>query len=63
MSLRTSLDMVEAFRYKLRKFSVNMEGPADIYCVNNSVVENSSVTESVLNKRHNDICHHNFREA
>ena len=32
-------------------------------CDSNSVVTNSSVPTSVLNKRHNAICNHRVREA
>ena len=49
MALRIYTEMVEALMYKLRKFGVNLEGPAEIYCDNNSVVTNFSVTASVLN--------------
>ena len=55
--------MVEALMYKLSTFGVNLEGPAEVYCDNKSLVTNSSVTASVLNKRHNAICYHRVREA
>ena len=55
--------MVEALRYKLRTFGINMWGPSEVYCDNNSVVTNSSVPASVLNKRHNATCYHRVREA
>ena len=55
--------MVEALRYKLRKFGVRLEGPEEVYCDNKSVATNSSVTSSVLNKRHNAIYYHIVREA
>ena len=53
MALRIYTEMVEALMYKLRKFGVNLEGPAEIYCDNNSVVTNFSVTASVLNRGKN----------
>ena len=43
-------EMVEALRYNLRTFGVNLEGPSEVYCDNKSVVKNSSVPVSVLNK-------------
>ena len=55
--------MVEALRYKLRCFGVPIDGPYDVFCDNRSVVTNSSVPASVLNKRHNAICYHRVREA
>ena len=42
-------DMVEAFRYKLTKFGVNLEVPKEVYYDKKSVAKNSSVPASVLN--------------
>ena len=50
VALRIYTEVVEALRYKLRTFGVNLEGPAEVYCDNKSVVKNSSVPVSVLNK-------------
>ena len=55
--------MIEALRYKLRCFGVPVEEACDVMCDNRSVVTNSSVPTSVLNKRHNAICYHRIREA
>ena len=40
-----------------------MEGPADVLCDIRSVVTNSIVPTSMLNKRHNAICYHRVRKA
>jgi len=63
IALRICTEMVEALRYKLRCFEVPIEGSCDVLCDNKSVVTNSSVPTSVLNKRHNAICYHRVREA
>ena len=63
MALIIATEMVEALRYKLRTFVINMEGPVEIYCDKNSVVTKSSVPQSVLNKRHNTIYYHRVRES
>jgi len=63
IALRICTEIVEALRYKLRCFGVPVEGPCDVLCDNHSVVTNSSVPTSVLNKRHNAICYHRVREA
>ena len=55
--------MVEAPRYKLRTFGVNLEGPSELYRDNKSVVTNSNVPASGQNKIHNDICYHRVRES
>jgi len=63
IALRICTEMVEALRYKLRCFGVPVEGPTDLLCDNQSVVTNSSVPTSVLNKRPNAIWYHRVREA
>ena len=55
--------MIEALRYKPIYFGIPVEGPAEVFCENMSVVNNSSIPTSDLNKRHNDICHHMVRKA
>jgi len=44
-------------------FGVPVEGAVDVLCDNRSIVVNSSVPTSVLNKRHSAICYHRVREA
>ena len=63
IALRICTEMIETTRYKLRCFGVPIEGPCEVYCDNRSVVTNSRVPTSVLNKRHNAICYHRVREA
>ena len=55
--------MLEGLRYKLRMFGVPIDGPADAFCDNQPVVTNVSITSYVLNKKHNSIFYHRFREA
>ena len=55
--------MTEALSYKLVKFVVNLEGLVEVYCDNKSVVKNSSVPVSVLNKIHNAICYNRVIES
>ena len=55
--------MIEYLRYKLRCFGIPVEGPAEVFCDNMSVVKNSSIPTSVLNKRNNYIYYHRVREA
>ena len=55
--------MIEALRYKLRCFGIPVKGPAEVFFDNMSVVKNSSIPTSALNKRHNVICYRRVREA
>ena len=63
VDIRIYTDMIEALRYKLRCFGIPVEGPAEVFCYNMSVVNNSSIPTSVLNKRHKYICYHRIREG
>jgi hypothetical protein len=44
-------------------FGIPIEGPANIYCDNISMVDNSSKSESTLKKKHNAIAYHKVRES
>ena len=44
-------------------FGVPMDGPTDVLCDNKSVVTNSSVLDSSLNKKHCSIAYHDVRWA
>ena len=55
--------MIEGLRYKLRMFRVPIDGPSDVFFDNQSVVSNVSIPSYVLNKKHNSICYHRFREG
>jgi hypothetical protein len=50
VALRIATEQVEALRYKLRMFGVPVDGPGDIYCDNQSVVDSSSLPERTLQK-------------
>ena len=53
----------EALRYKLRCFGIPVEGPAEVFCDNISVVKNLIIPTTALDKRHNYIYYHRVREA
>ena len=63
VALRIATEMIEALRYKLRCFRIPVGVPAEVFFDNMSVVNNSSIPTSALNKRHNAICYHSVREA
>jgi hypothetical protein len=62
-ALRTAIELLKGLRYKLRMLGVPLDGHAHIRVDNNSVVNNTSVPESVLKKKCNAISYHYVREA
>jgi hypothetical protein len=44
-------------------FGIPLDGPANVFCDNNSVVINSTILTSTLKKKHNSIAYHRVREA
>ena len=63
VALKTAVEMVEGMNHKLRMMGVPLDGPANVFCDNESVVKNSTKPESTLKKRHNAIAYHRCREA
>ena len=61
LALKTCFENIVALRYKLRMFGVPIDGETKILCDNQSVVNNSSKIESVLNKKHSSIAYHMVR--
>ena len=51
-------ELITSFWYKLRMFGIPLEGPANVFCDNEAVYQNSSFVESQLKQKHNSICHH-----
>ena len=44
-------------------FGIPIDGPANVFCDNKSIVTNASVPTSTLKKKHNAIAYHRVREA
>ena len=63
ITIRTGIDKVQALRYKLYMMGVPMDGPADVFCDNQSVVLTAQKPETRLSKKHNAINYHRIREA
>lgn len=58
MALKTGMELLEALQYKLRMIGVPIDGYAHVRVDNMSVVRNSSVPESTLQKKSNSIAYH-----
>jgi hypothetical protein len=61
IAMKICVEHIVALRYKLLMFGVPVDGPADILCDNEAVVNNSSKIESTLHKKHNSIAYHMVR--
>ena len=45
IAFKACLQSIEGLRFKLRMFGIPIDGPAYVFCDNNSVVNNSSKIE------------------
>jgi len=63
IAMRILVEMLEGLRYKLRMFGIPIDGPANVFCDNKSVVTNATIPTSTLKKKHNSIAYHGVREA
>ena len=68
IAMKTCVETIQGLRYKLRMFGIPIletknGSPAHIFCDNDSVVNNCSKVESVLNKKHSSIAYHATRWA
>jgi hypothetical protein len=63
IAAKFAVEMIEGLRYKLRMMGVQVDGPTNVFCDNESVVKNSTRPESTLKKKHNMIANHRVRKA
>lgn len=63
VAMRIATEMLLALRTSLRMLGVPLDGPADVFCDNNSVVQSSTIPASVLKKKHNAVSFHKVRET
>jgi len=63
IALCIATNLIVALRYKLRMFGVPLLGPANVLCNNQGVVNNTTLPEFMLTKKHNQICYHRVWEA
>jgi hypothetical protein len=63
IAMRIMVELLESMRYKLRMMGIPIDGPANVFCDNKSVVTNATVPTSTLKKKHNSIAYHRVREA
>ena len=63
VALRVATELISSLRYKLRMFGIPIDGPANVFCDNESVWKNATLAESQLKKKHLSICFHRVREC
>jgi hypothetical protein len=63
VALRVATELIKGLRYKLRMFGVPLDGPANVLVDNDTVIKNSTIPSSTLQKKHNAICYHFVRES
>ena len=63
IALKVGTELIKALQYKLAMMGVPIEGAANVLVDNNSVVQNTTIPTSTLQKKHNAICYHYVREA
>ena len=63
IAMKTCVEAIRGLRYKLRMFGIPIrnDDPAHIFCDNMSVVNNCSLVESLLNKKHTSLAYHATR--
>ena len=63
IAMKTCVESIHALRYKLRMFGVPVNDATRVLCDNESVVKNSSLLATTLNKKHSSIAYHATRWA
>eukprot|EP00978_Attheya_sp_CCMP212_P027634 scaffold93029_cov53-Attheya_sp.AAC.6 len=61
VTMKTAAEQIMAICYKLRMFGIPIDGPANVVCDNKAVVTNSSISTSMIKKKHLLICYHLVR--
>ena len=63
IALKIALEQIMGLRYKLRMMCVPIDGPANVFCDNKSVVKSTMNPESTLKKKNVSIAYHKVREC
>ena len=63
IALRIAIEKVISLRYKLRMMGIGLNGSANIFMDNESVVRSGMNPDTVLKKKHVSIAYHKSRES
>ena len=61
--IRISRDLILAILYKLRMFGVPLDGPYNVICNNQGLVNSTSLPQSSLGNKQNSVNYHVVNEA
>ena len=61
IAMKACMEHITALRFKLRMFGIPVIDSTKILCDNASVVKNSTILSSTLNKKHSSIAYHSVR--
>ena len=59
--MKACIEHITALRFKLRMFGVPIIDATKVLCDNGSVVKNSTILSSTLNKKHSSVAYHSVR--
>ena len=62
-AMKNAIELIVALRYKLRVFSVPVDGATNIFCDNKAVTRNCSDPTSTMKKKYHSIAYHKNREV
>ena len=62
IALKLAMEKIIGLRYKLRMMGVEIDGPASIFCDNESVTKSAANPEATLKKKNLSIAYHKCRD-
>ena len=63
VAMRIARDLIVALRYKLRMFGVTLDGPSNVMCDNQGVVNNTNLPQYNFSNKQNAVNYHVVRKA
>ena len=63
VALKVATEKIIGLRYKLQMMGVPLDGPANVFCDNDSVAKSSTNPEATLSKKNVSIAYHKCRES
>ena len=62
-AMKVVVEVVEAFRYKLRMFGVPLDVADNVFCDNEAVYKNTVIPDTTLRRKHHSIAYQKCRES